>query len=209
MHKARMMVIAAAIALASCGGGGGGNNDQGVSFRALGVFQETTEKEGSGDTAPTPEEAVGDTGRGIFLSRTLSIPNDLNRDGDLDGGFLGFENMLAFQRLNVTGVNVKIVIPGARINNPVATDFVPLSITLGRAGSTEPPVVEKEANVAYAQTIFVSTDILAFLNQNPSLLPTPPYNMNVVMTAEATSDSGETYESNEFTYNVIVLQEQP
>lgn len=203
MHKARITVIVAAIALASCGGGGG-SNDQGVSFRALGVFQETLEQQApAADTLPTPELAVGDTGRTIILSQTQVFPTDVNRDGDLDGGFLGFQNLLASQRLNVTGAHVELLVPGALIN-PVATDFVPIALTLG------PAVVglnEEAQNVAYAQTLFVSPDVLAFLNQNPSLLPTPPYQINVVMTATAVSDGGETYESNEFTYAITVLPE--
>ncbi len=206
MHKARITVIVAAITLASCGGGGGGgdgSNDQGVSFRALGVFQETLEQQApAADTLPTPDAAVGDTGRTIILSQTQVFPTDVNGDGDLDGGFLGFQNLLASQRLNVTGVHVELLVPGALIN-PVATDFVPIAITLG------PAVVgpnEEAQNVAYAQTLFVSSDVLVFLNQNPSLLPTPPYQINVVMTATAVSDSGETYDSNEFTYAITVLR---
>jgi len=206
MSKAPItMMIAASIALAGCGGGGGGSNDQGVSFRALGVFQETLEQLApAADTLPTPEVAIGDTGRAIILSENQVFPTDYNNDGDLDGGFLGFQNLLESQRINVTGVHVEIVVPGALIN-PVATDFVPVAITLGQAFV---PEGEEAQNVAYAQTLFVSSDVLTFLNQNPSLLPTPPYNINVVMIATAVSDSGETFESNEFTYSITVLPEQ-
>ena len=203
MRRVRVLMVAAGVALAGCGGGGGGSNDQGVSFRALGVFQETLEQVApAADTLPTPEIAVGDTGRGIVLEETAIFPTDVNRDGDLDGGFLGFENLLASQRVNVQGVNVEVVIPGARIN-PVASDFVPIAITLGPAVVAEG---QETTSVAFAQTLFLSSDILAFLNQNPSLLPTTPYNMNVVMTATAVSDSGDTFDANEINYNITVLR---
>jgi hypothetical protein len=199
--RKRIIVVATCFALAGCGGGGG-SNDNGVSFSFLGVFQETQEQVApSADTAPTVEIHVGDTGREIRLEDTTEIPDDRNGDGDLDGGFLGMQNDLESQSINVEGVNVKIVIPGAVIN-PVATDFVPLGVRLGPAVVPEGGVA---TNVAFAQVIFVQPDIMAFLNQNPSLLPTPPFTMNVVMRLTGTSDSGDSFDSNEFTYAVSVL----
>ena len=205
MRTARVMVAAACMALAGCGGGGGsgggGSNDNGVSFRALGIFREIQEQVApAADTLPTVETHPGDTGRIISLSDTIVIPNDENRDGDADGGFIGMQNNLAFESVNVEGINVKIVIPGAVIN-PVLTDFVPMAITLGPALVAEG---ETKTNIAFAQTFFVQSDVFAFLNQNPSLLPLKPFTMNVVMTLTATSDSGDGFTSNEFTYGVIV-----
>jgi hypothetical protein len=195
------VVVVACLALASCGGGGG-SNDQGVSFRALGVFQESVEQFApAADTLPTVDDAVGDTGRTINLATTLSVPNDQNGDGDLDGGFIGARNDLAFQNLNVQGVQVEIFIPGA-VFNPVVTDFVPISISL------TPPSDSPDSgggNIAFAQTLFVAPDVIAFLNQNPGLLPPRPFQMNVVMHLEAVSDSGDFFDSNEFTYGVGVL----
>jgi hypothetical protein len=47
--------------------------------------------------------------------------------------------------------------------------------------------------------------VIAILNQNPSLLPPKPFTMSVVMRLTGTSDSGDTFDSNEFTYTVTVL----
>lgn len=195
------VVVAACLVVVGCGGGGG-SNDQGVSFRALGVFQESPEQFApAADTFPTADEAAGDSGRSIELATTQFIPTDINGDGDLDGGFLGFRNDLAFQSLNIQGVHVEIFVAGAVIN-PVATDFVPLSVTLGPAPG--PDDDDDAGNITFAQTIFVSADVMAFLNQNPALLPALPFNMSVVMRGEAISDSGDDFFSNEFTYNVLV-----
>jgi hypothetical protein len=202
MRKVQVVTMVACLALASCGGGGG-SNDQGVSFRALGVFQEVQEQVApAADTLPSPDNAPGDSGRGISLAATLTVPNDLNNDGDLDGGFLGARNDLAQQNVNITGVQVEIFIPGAILGNPVLTDFVPMAVSLGPAEVDEG---EQATNLAFVQTLYVQPDVMAFLNQNQTLLPPTPFTMNVVMTLEAISDSGDSFDSNEFTYTVSVL----
>lgn len=203
MRRARTVMVAACIALAGCGGGGG-SNDQGVSFRALGVFQEIQEQVSpAADTLPTVENHPGDSGRIISLSNSLAVPDDANGDGDLDGGFLGMQNDLAQESINVRGVQVEIFIPGAVLANPVLTDFVALAVALGPAVVAEG---ETATNLAFVQVLFVQPDIIAFLNQNQTLLPPFPFTMNVVMHLEGTADSGDTFDSNEFTYTVSVIE---
>lgn len=195
----------AATCFAFVGCGGGGSNDNGVSFSFLGVFQEVQEQVApAADTLPTTENHPGDTTRIVDITQVPAIPNDVNRDGDTDGGFLGMRNNLDVEGINVEGVRVTIIIPGAVIN-PVATDFVPFSIRLGKAKVAEG---ETATNEVYAQTFFVPPDIIAFLNQNPSLLPPKPFSMNVVMRLTGTSDSGDSFDSNEFTYTVSVIPSQ-
>ena len=197
--RGRGLVLAACLAVVGCGSGGG-SNDQGVSFRALGVFQEQEQVAPSVDTFNV-EDPQGDSGRIISLSNTSVIPNDINGDGDLDGGFIGMRNLLDGESINVQGIHVSIFIPGALLNNPVATDFVPLAVALGPAKVAEG---EKLANTFYSQTIFVSADIMAFLNQNRTLLPATPFNMNIAMRITGVSDSGDTFDSNEINYDVVV-----
>jgi hypothetical protein len=204
MRRVTVVAVAACVALAGCGsgtGGGSGSNNQGNSFRFIGIFQETVEQFApAADTFPSIDEAVGDTGRSILLATTAFVPTDQNGDGDLDGGFLGFRNELTQQTVNVQGVDVEIFIQGALVN-PVVTDFVPVAVSLDHA-----PVGQDDmsVNVAFAQTIFVSPDVIAFLNANPNILPPKPFNMNVVMRATAISDSGDSFVSNEVTYNIVV-----
>src|SRR5690242_18849067 len=90
-------VAAVCLALFGCGGGGGGSgsNDNGVSFAFLGVFQEVAENfSPAADVLPTIDNHPGDTGRSVDLSQIEAIPNDVNGDGDADGGFLGMQNNL-------------------------------------------------------------------------------------------------------------------
>ncbi len=204
MRRSGIMAMAACLALAGCGGGSGSNNDQGIGVRFLGVFQETQEQVApAADRLPDADTAVGDTGRVISLSSVLSVPNDLNDDGDLDGGFLGIENDLD-QSVNVQHVDVQVSIPGAKLSNPIVTDRVALAVTL-------PPVTIDDQGVrtgakTFAQTIFVPPDVIAFLNQNRTLLPVFPFTMNVTMTITAIADTGDTFETNSVTYTVQVIE---
>lgn len=204
MRRSGIMAMAACLALAGCGGGSGSNNDQGIGVRFIGVFQETQEQVApAADRLPDAENAVGDTGRIISLSSVISVPNDLNNDGDLDGGFLGIQNDLD-QSVNVQHVDVQVFIPGAKLANPIVTDRVSLGITL-------PPVVIDEQGVrtgskTFAQTIFVPPDVIAFLNQNQTLLPEFPFSMNITMSITAIADTGDTFETNEVTYTVQVIE---
>ena len=195
-------MLAACLTLAGCGGGGGGSNDNGVSLRFSGVFQETQEQFApAADKFPDAENAVGDTGTFVVLGEDSTVPGDSNGDGDLDGGFLGLENNLD-QSVNVQNVKVEIFIPGAVLDNPVVTDSVPMPISLPPATVDDQGI--RTLSKSFAQTVFVQPDVLAFLAGNQTLLPPLPFNMTVVMTITAISDSGDSFDTNEISYNVNV-----
>src|SRR4030095_5760795 len=99
MNRVRMMMVVAACAMVAACGGGGGSNDNGVSFRAIGIFQET-EKIAPEDDEFSVENPQGDTGRIVSLANTTVIANDTNLDGDADGGYIGVENQTD-QKMNV------------------------------------------------------------------------------------------------------------
>jgi hypothetical protein len=201
------MMMAACVALAGCGGGGSGSDDNGVSLGFIGVFRETQEQVApAADKFPSADEAVGDTGTFIVLGKDLTVPTDQNRDGDLDGGFLGLENKLD-QSVNVQNVQVEIFIPGSVLNNPVQTDSVPLPISLPPASVDDQGV--RTSSKSYAQTVFVQPDVMAFLAANQTLLPPLPFNMTVLMTITAISDSGDRFDTNQISYNVIVVAPAP
>ena len=206
MRRATMLVSAACFALASCGGGGGGSNDNGVALRFVGVFQETQEQVApAADQFPTSEDPVGDTGTFITLGEDQTVPSDHNGDGDLDGGFLGVQNSMD-QAVNLQTVKVEIFIAGAKLNNPVVTDSIPFPLSLPAASVDEDGV--RTPSFSFSQTVFVGADVLAFLSQNQTLLPDPPFDMTVVMTITGISDSGDSFDTNEISYPVTVLAPQ-
>ena len=203
MRRSWMVMMAACFTLASCGGGGGGSNDNGVAVRFSGVFQETQEQVApAADRLPTEEEHVGDSGTFVILGEDSTVPSDGNGDGDLDGGFLGVENDLD-QSVNVQSVRVEIFIPGAKLANPVVTDVVPLAFSLPAAAVDDTGV--RTPSQAFAQTVFVRPDVMSFLAANQNLLPQLPFDMTVRMTITATSDSGDSFDTNEISYAVAVL----
>lgn len=203
MRRSRMLMMAACFTLASCGGGGGGSNDNGVAVRFSGVFQETQEQVApAADRLPTVEEHVGDTGTFVILGVDTTVPSDGNSDGDLDGGFLGVANNLD-QSINVESVRVEIFIPGARLANPVVTDVVPLAFSLPAAEIDDTGA--RTPSESFSQTVFVRPDVMAFLAANQNLLPQLPFDMTVRMTINATSDSGDSFDTNEISYAVAVL----
>jgi len=203
MRRSWMVMMAACFTLASCGGGGGGSNDQGVAVRFSGVFQETQEQVApAADRLPDDETHNGDTGTFVTLGEDSTVPRDGNGDGDLDGGFLGVSNDLD-QSINVQSVHVEIFIPGAKLANPVVTDDVPLAFSLAAAAVDEQGI--RTPSEAFAQTVFVRPDVMSFLAANQNLLPQTPFDMTVRMTIRATSDSGDTFDTNEISYAVAVL----
>ena len=111
--------------------------------------------------------------------------------------------MLTVVEPTVQTVEVEIFIPGALLNNPVVTDSVPLPFSLPPAAVDEDGV--RTPSKAFSQVIFVRSDVLAFLTQNQTLLPDPPFDMTVMMTITAISDSGDSFDTNEISFPVRVI----
>jgi hypothetical protein len=107
------------------------------------------------------------------------------------------------QGVNIQTVKVEIFIPGAKLQNPVVTDSVPLPVSLPPAAVDEEGV--RTPSGTFAQTVFVRPDVMAFLAANQTLLPPLPFDMTVVMTVTAISDSGDSFDTNEISYGVTVL----
>ena len=176
-------IFASIVALATWSGCGS-SNDQGVSFRALGFFTDST------GTEP-------DTGRCAVFADTTIIPNDTSQppDGIPDGGFLGLENSMTQQGINVDHVNLSYTISGSGLGIP--NDVAPLSVRLGPVNGSEssPPT-------AFRQIVIVSPSIMKYLNDNSSRLPDLPFTLVASATAVGTADSGDDFTTNRVTYPV-------
>jgi hypothetical protein len=186
MGKGRFFGSAAAFALvfsaAVFGCGGGGSNDQGISFRALGFFQDTT-------------LTTGDSGRCASLRDTTIIPEP----GPDTGGVLGLQNQMA-QGINVNRVDLSYHINGSSLAIP--NDVFALSLRLGPANG-----LESSPSTAGAQIVLVSPQVFQFLNDNSSRLPDLPFSMVVFATAVGTADNSDQFEANRVSYQVLFTAE--
>lgn len=185
MGKGRIFGSVATLALAviaASWSGCGSSNDQGISFRSLGFFAEST-------------GTTGDLGRCASLQDDTTVPNDTNGDGTLDGGFLGIENNMV-QGVNLDHVDLTYHVNGSRIAIP--NDVAAIAGRVGPASGQEPG----NASRMFAQILIVTPNIFKFLNDNSSRLPDPPFSMVITAVAVGTTDSGDVVRTNRSNYEV-------
>jgi hypothetical protein len=176
-------IFASIVALATWSGCGT-SNDQGVSFRSLGFFQDST-------------GTVGESGTCASLRDTTVIPAP-NPDGTgFDGGFLGLQNSMVSQGINVDRVNLSYFINGSSLAIP--NDVFALSLRLGPANGAEPG----NPSTAFSQIIIVSPQIMKFINDNSSRLPDLPFSLVANATAVGTADNGDDFTTNRSTFQVV------
>src|SRR5262249_26357573 len=153
--------IVAAASWSACGS----SNDQGISFRSLGYFADST-------------GTVGQTGTCASLTNDTQVPT-VNSDGTFNGGFLGLQNSM-LQGINLDFANLSYRVNGSSLSIP--SDVFALGGRLGPANNSEssPPT-------SFNQILIVSPAIIQFLNQNRSRLPQTPVSTLVVKTATGTA----------------------
>jgi hypothetical protein len=174
-------IFASIVALATWSGCGT-SNDQGVSFRSLGFFQDST-------------GTVGESGTCASLRDTTVIPQVV--DGEFSGGFLGLQNSMVSQGINVDRVNLSYFINGSSLAIP--NDVFALSLRLGPANGAEPG----NPSTAFSQIIIVSPQIMKFINDNSSRLPDLPFSLVANATAVGTADNGDDFTTNRSTFQVV------
>jgi hypothetical protein len=175
--------ILALLAVVATWVGCGSSNDQGVSFRALGFF---TDSDGT----------TGDAGRCVSLRDETIVPNDVDGDGTLDGSFLGLENVMIGQGINLGYVNLSYHVSGSSLQIP--SNVFGLAGRLGPSNGAEP----SNPSVRFTQIILVSPATMKFLNDNTSRLPPPPFSMVVTAAAVGTADSGDDFQTNSVNYQI-------
>ena len=176
-------VFAFIVAAASWSACGGSSNDQGISFRSLGYFTDST-------------GTAGQSGTCASLTNDTQVPT-VNSDGTANGGFLGLQNSM-LQGINLSRANLSYQVNGSSLSIP--PDVFALGGRLGPANNSEssPPT-------SFTQIIIVSPAIMEFLNQNRSRLPQPPFSMVVFTTATGTADNGDTFTTNEVNFQVLFV----
>ncbi|HZR81327.1 MAG TPA: hypothetical protein VFD92_09560 [Candidatus Binatia bacterium] len=202
------LAAAALAAVAGCGGGGTGSNDQGIVFRANGFFQTLAQIEQDRITCTQPlsvTNSIVDASFNLSMSTARFFPDPNDPFGDPCGGFIGLQNNLAQESINVQEISIRYEIPGASIPVPG-----PNSISFGQnipsANSTEDSP-SGQPNIIFAQLVgqLVPRTIIVFLNQNVDRLPATPYLMNVFAVARGQSDNGTKYETNEIGYQLTIV----
>lgn len=195
-----------ALSLAGCGGGGG-NNDQGIVFRATGMFRgrEQIDQGRITCTLPTVSDALVDAAYNLSLSGVVAFPDRRELDANPCGGYIGLQNNLDDQSFNVQEISITYEIPGATIPIP------PTSVTFGQTilpANSDQETQSGQANLLFSQLEgqIVPRNLLVYLNANANRLPATPYLMNVYLVARGQSDDGTSYESNEIGYQLTMIQ---
>jgi len=203
--------LACVLALvAGCGGGSSGNNDQGIVFRASGIFRTLTNITPDRITCTEPitvESAISDTSGTISLSTTQFYPDRNDPVGDPCGGQLALQNSLTSQSINVQFVTIDYEVAGAAVQVPTYVANTGITIPPPTCetclfSSGQPGLVY----LLFNEGGLVPEQIITFLNQNVNRLPSPPYQMNLNITASGQSDQGTNYETNVTGYTITVIE---
>ena len=187
---------------------GSDENDQGIVFRAVGIFQ--GERQEDQCEVPTTENQITDASVSLPLNSTDSL--FAIEDGYPDSssiisfcrGFLELENNLFDQAIVVDRIDFEYEIPGARIPIPSHSALVGWRINPDNADEEDDPSSFGQVNVIFAQLDgqLIPSTLIAFLRQNQPSLPQLPYNMIIHLTARGRTDSGDSVVSNEIRYSV-------
>lgn len=179
------------------------NNDQGVSFTALGFFEDGTGEEGDAGTVVFISETVPGTNGGPF---PLFIPVDKDPEAPgLQGGYLGLRNNLTDQFIRTIRMDCSYNVPGADPALQIPDDSWHFTTVMSPA-SGEPGEVTAESE-SFTQVEIVSPDVLSFLNVNQNLLPELPFRLTAICVAVGVTSAGDTLTTNEVLYQVQFTDE--
>jgi len=187
-----------------CASCGSNSNDQGITFRAVGIFQ--GERQEDQCEVPTTENQITDG------SVALTLESQFVDGGYHDStsllsfcrGFLELENNLNDQAITVDRIDFQYEIPGARITIPSSSALVGWRLNPANADPETDPNSFGQVNVIFAQLDgqLVPSTLVSFLRQNQPSLPQLPYNMIIHIIARGRADSGDALEANEIRYSV-------
>jgi len=205
--KSAALAALALVVAAGCGGGSGNNNDQGVVFLATGTFrgQQSIQQGQITCVVPNASNAILDNTFTFNISTSVEFPSPNDAFADPCGGYIGLQNNLTSQAINVQEISVRYEIAGAGIGLPTQ------SITVGQnipSASTTVVGPSGVPNLIFLnlQGQIVPASVVVFLNQNVNHLPATPYLMNVFMVARGQSDDGTNYQTNEIGYQLTITQ---
>jgi hypothetical protein len=183
---------------------GSNENDQGISFRAVGIFQGTVEE--AKCTAPVAGKAIADPSIALQLNTPFingGYPN-ASTGFFLCRGYIWLENDLFNQAIVVDRIDFEYEVPGARIPIPASSSTVGFRISPANADPAKNvnPFGQVNIYLGHLTGQLVPASLVLFLRQNQPSLPALPYNMVIHITARGRTDSGDLLVTNEIRYSV-------
>lgn len=187
-----------------CASCGSDENNQGISFRAVGIFQGTVETDKC--TAPVADKAIADQSIALRLNDPFiddGYPN-ANTGFFLCRGYIWLENELVNQAIVVDRIDFEYEIPGAHISIPASSSTVGFRINPANANpeTNVNPFGQVNIYLGHLEGQLVPASLVLFLRQNQPSLPALPYNMLIHITARGRTDSGDLLVSNEIRYSI-------
>jgi hypothetical protein len=201
------VVLILGLGAAGCGDD---ENNQGISFRAVGIFQ--GEQQQDQCQVPTTENQIVDTGIVVPLDgEVLGLGDQLtggypssNAALSFCRGFLQLENDLINQSVVVERFDFEYEVPGSHVAIPANSAPAGYRINPANADPDTNPNSFGQVNTIFVQLDgqLVPSTLVLFLRQNQPSLPALPYVMIVHVTARGRTDSGEVLVTNEVRYTV-------
>jgi hypothetical protein len=196
-----MLGIVLIIGLIGVGCGEDGDNDNGISFRAVGVFQ--GEFQQGQCEVPLADDAIADQSINLPLDSSF-VDSGFPADIFFCRGFIWLENNLNGQAIVVDRYDFDYEIPGARIDIPPHSSSIGVRINPADADPETSPSPFGPPNVYIGQpdAQMVPASLILFLRQNRQVLPQLPYPMIIHIKARGRTDAGEHLTSNEIRYTI-------
>ena len=194
------IVLVVGLVLHGCGGDGG--NDNGISFRAVGVFQGELQQDQC--QVPVADDAIADPSIDLLLD-SPQIDDGYPTGAFFCRGFIWLENNLSKEALVVERLDFEYEIPSARINIPSNSSAFGARInSVGADPEKSPnPFGPPNVYIGQPQAQIVPASLILFLRQNRQVLPQLPYTMIVHITARGRTDAGQQLTSNEIQYTIL------
>lgn len=206
----RIVGIVLLAGLIGAGCGNEGENDNGISFRAAGLYIGDASEEKC--TAPSTDKAIADQGIALDLLNWPQIDQGFPNAADvffLCRGYIWLQNDLHNQAIVVDRIDFEYEIPGARIAIPSSSAPVGIRINPAKADpakegaeETQNPFGQINVYLGHLEGQLIPAHIVQFLRQNQPSLPQLPYVMIVHIKARGRSDSGDLMVTNEIRYTV-------
>jgi hypothetical protein len=202
------------IGMVGCGSDSN-TNDQGVSFRAVGLFSGDLSE--SKCTVPTTSKAISDQGTSLPLNDprlNFGYPNNTTDTFFVCQGYIWLQNDLVNQAIVVDSIDFEYEIPHTP-PIPIPSEHAPTGIRI-YPSNADPATHQNpsgQVNVYIGQLTgqLIPAHLIASLRQmnQESKLPPLPFVMNISVTARGRTDNGAGIVSNETRYTFEFTKDIP